>query len=382
MKKILIASQVFPQWYMNTIYDALDGEADIDIITGSELRGKMNIISAPVHNPSSLASRFICWLRYYWFALKWAKSNKDKEYDLIFAVSNPPLNAKLGLKLKKIYNAPFVYMNWDLYPDVITGLMQNPLANLVCKIWSSWNKKNYPRIDKMLTIGNIMQETMVKGIYDKVNTEVIPIPVDTDLLQPIPKQNNPFVRSHGWEDKFVVLYSGKMGLGHNIELILDAALKLKNKENIQFVFIGNGQKYDVVENFIKKNSTKNISLFPLQQDDVFPFSMACGDIGIVSQEISMAHLFMPSKTYSMMACGEAIVGICSSRDDLNNLINTYEIGIAVTDGRADTLAAVIENLSENKELLEKMKKQSRSVAEKIFSINRIKEAYKKLFSEV
>lgn len=186
--------------------------------------------------------------------------------------------------LKRQYKAPFVYMNWELYPQVIEYSIKNPIVKCVCNIWHKWNSRNYPKIDKMLTIGNVMAESMNEGLDSKIPIEVFPIAVDTYRLRPINKADNPFAIQHGLTDKFVVLYSGKMGMGHNIEMILQASSILSGVKDIRFVFIGEGPKYPVVRKYMTEHHAENILLLPLQSEDVFPSSMACGDIGIVSQE--------------------------------------------------------------------------------------------------
>lgn len=380
MKKVLVVSQVIPQWYVDLLTQALGEDADIDIITGSQVRG--NIIESPKHDPRSFKSRLICWWKHYCFVMSWAKRQRNAHYDLIFAVSNPPINSFLGLKLKKLFRAPFVYMNWDLYPQVIEESISNPIVHIVCKGWNWWNSRNYPKIDRMLTIGAVMAESMVKPLKTTIHVEVLPIAVDTNYLKPIPKAENPFCIENDLVDKFVVLYSGKMGLGHNIELILEAAEKLKENKTICFVFIGEGPKYSVVEDFINEHHSENIKLFPLQPDDVFPYSMACGDVGIVAQEEKMAHLFMPSKTYSMMACGMAIIGVGTDHDDLFWLISKYGIGETIINGSVSELVDKIILLSEKKEILRNCQLKARKLAENRFSIPAIRDSYRDVLGTI
>ena len=379
-KRVLIISQVIPQWYVDILTKALGKEAQIDIITGSNIQG--NVIHSPNHDPKSLRSRLISWYKHYQFMMRWVKENKKKSYNLVFAVSNPPINSFIGLKLKKIYNAPFVYMNWDLYPQVIEETIGNPLARIVCKLWHRWNAKHYPKIDNILTIGNVMADSMRRPLNSLIDVSVLPIAVNTEILKPIEKKENPFVTQYGLTNKFVVLYSGKMGMGHNIELILDTAEILRNNDEIQFVFIGFGPKYEVVNKFIKDHQSKNIQLLPLQPDDIFPYSMACGDVGIVTQETRMAHLFMPSKTYSMMACGQAIIGIGTKHDDLHDLITHEGIGISIAEQSASVVARKIEELWRDTEMLEAYQKQSRKIAEEKYSIDVVQQRYAKLFYEL
>lgn len=377
MKRVLLISQVIPQWYVDLLTQALGEDVQIDIITGSHVRG--NVIQSPEHDPRSFKSRLICWWKHLRFVNQWAAEHKNGKYDLIFAVSNPPINSYIGLKLKKQFHAPFVYMNWDLYPQVIEQSISNPAVRLACKAWNWWNSKNYPKIDRMLTIGNVMAESLVRPLRMSISVEVLPIAVDTEYLKPIPKEQNPFCIEHGLVDKFVVLYSGKMGIGHNIELILEAAEKLRDNRDICFVFIGEGPKYSVVESFIAEHQSENIKLFPLQPDEVFPYSMACGDVGIVTQEAKMAHLFMPSKTYSMMACGQAIIGVCTEHDDLYRLIQNERIGISVTEPNGDVLAEKIETLLCDKAVLVKYQKNARTITEDKYGLDAIQDKYGKLF---
>ena len=379
-KRILIISQVIPQWYVDLLSSVFDSDDTIDIITGSKVKG--NVISSPKHDPTSLKSRLISWVKHYRFMMKWIRRNKHIKYDLIFAVSNPPINPYIGLKLKKVYNAPFVYMNWDLYPQVIRSSIKNPISSICCKLWSSWNSINFHKIDKIITIGDVMASSLNEDIKNKVDVSVIPIGVDTQVLKPIDKSLNKFCVENDLVNKFVVLYSGKMGIGHNIELILEAAKKLEHNSNIIFVFIGFGPKYKTVEDYISANSSINVRLYPLQDEEMFPFSMACGDIGIVTQESSMAHLFMPSKVYSMMACGEAIVGLCTEHDDLNTLVKCDCVGLTVTSNSAEELVDVITKLSDDNVTLNSYKKQSRKTAVEKYELSIIKSKYIQLFDNV
>ena len=380
MKRVLLISQVIPQWYVDLLTQALGEDVQIDIMTGSHVRG--NVIQSPEHDPRSFKSRLICWWKHLRFVNHWATEHKNEKYDLIFAVSNPPINSYIGLKLKKQFHAPFVYMNWDLYPQVIEQSISNLSVRLACKAWNWWNSRNYPKIDRMLTIGNVMAESVVRPLKTPIPVEVLPIAVDTEYLKPIPKEQNPFCIEHGFVDKFVVLYSGKMGIGHNIEQILEAAEKLRDNRDICFVFIGEGPKYSVVESFIAEHQSENIKLFPLQPDDIFPYSMACGDVGVVTQEAKMAQLFMPSKTYSMMACGQAIIGVCTEHDDLYRLLTDGCFGRAVTLGSAGELASQIEELYSNPAQLAKMKFAAREVAENVFCSKQIQDGYRRMFEPI
>lgn len=379
--KVLILSQVMPQWYVDLIKSALPENTEIDCITSSEIKDAVRI-KAPDYVTKSFKTKFISWIKYSAFVLKWSRKNKRSRYDLVFGVSNPPLNAFAGVKLGKIFKAPFVFMNWDIYPQNIESAFANPVVRFACKIWHKLNCKYYPRIDTLITIGEIMAESINKGLKKPIDITVLPIAADTEKIKPVSQQDNPFIKANNLEGKFIVLYSGNMGCGHNIEIILDAAEMLKENENIAFVFIGEGQQFESIKNHIETSGLKNVKLFPWQPSDIFPYSVACGDIAVVTEETTQSHLFMPSRTYSMMAAGEAIIGVCSDYDDLNLLITRYGVGDIVTDNSAETLAQKILLFANDKEKLKQCQVRSREIAEKVYALPVISEGYKRIFDRL
>ncbi|MBB6454533.1 glycosyltransferase involved in cell wall biosynthesis [Salirhabdus euzebyi] len=381
---VLILSQAIDRKYLRIICDSLPKKSKITLITGSEINEIHNveIIKSPMHNPKSIVSRIQSWLSFNMFLNKWIKRGGNNKFDLIFATSNPPINSYIGYKIKKRFSIPFIYMNWDIYPQIIEENFEAKIVKVICKLWHLVNNRIYKKIDRMITIGDVMAKSINKHLKSPIDISVIPIPANTKQLMPVEKNKNLFIKEQQLIDKFVVLYSGKMGYGHNIPLILEAAEKLKEISDIQFVFIGNGPGYKIVQDHMKNVDSQNIKLYGLQPLDIFPYSMASGDIGIVSQENKLAHLFMPSKTYDMMSCGLPIVGICSGNDDLSNLIIEHGVGEYVSSNDPNDLARTIRKLYEDKELLENYKKNAREVAVEEYSFEKIKEKYGVLFEGI
>ncbi len=381
MKRVLFVSQATSKYYVDIIRNSLGDDAVLEVITGSNL-GDYQYVNEPPYVATSIRTRLKSWLLHYRFIIKWAYRNSNKHFDIIYCTSNPPINAYIGIKLKQIFNAKFVYMYWDLYPQAIEASMHSGFANLVSVLWHKWNIYNFKRVNQIVTIGEIIKESIQKKIPYDLNIKVIPISVDTNVIKPIDKRNNLFITQNNLQDKFIVLYSGKMGRSHNIELILESATLLSDNNDIQFVFIGNGEKKTLVEKYITEKQCKNVCLYSLQTNEMFPFSIAIGDIGIVAQEKVMASCCMPSKTYSMMAAGEAIIGICSEHDDLKLLIDKNGIGIAISDNNANSVARAILDLFHDGQKLENMKNNARNLALNYYSTKEVTAMYRILFNNI
>lgn len=378
--KVLVLSQAISDSYMGVIRGALPPDCLIDIITGSKLE-KSDTIESPPHNPNSLKLRLVSWFKYYRFVIRWARRRRPEKYDLIFATSNPPINAYLGLRLKKIFHTAFIYMNWDLYPQIIQTSMKGIVPAILSGLWNKVNSRIYPKIDQILTIGSVMGETLNAPLKNKVDLKIISMFTDTHRMKPIPKKENEFCKQYDIADKFVVLYSGKMGLGHNLEILLEASILLKRHQDILFLFIGHGQKYGIIENWIKQGKSENVKLLPLQPKQIFPLSMASGDIGFISQEKKAAKCFMPSKTYDMMACGMAIVAYSEGNDDLSLLIKRCDMGGSISENSPEKLAAVIEGIYLDRVKKEKYGMNARRFAVEEFDVSIVSEKYRTVFSQ-
>lgn len=378
---ILVLSQKISDLHLDIIQSALPDQSNLTVITGSILE-RHEFVRSPAHDPNSFASRLRCWMQYYTFVRKWAKRNRNIEFDLIFATSNPPINGTLGVRLKKIYKCKFAYMNWDLYPQVIETSIKGLIPRLFSWGWHRVNNLIYPQIDQMITIGSVMANTINEPLERKVPIEIIPMFTDTDRLKPLKRNENPFCINNNFVDKFVILYSGKMGLGHNLDILLNASKLLINEKDILFLFIGHGQKYSYIKRWIKENKADNVQIMPLQSEEIFPFSMASGCVGFISQEQKAAKCFMPAKTYDMMACGMPLIAYSEGTDDLSELVKKNNLGVVMTTDAPKELAQHIVELYSNKELYNRYSVNSRNAAVKYFNIDAVTEQYQRVFTKL
>ena len=166
----------------------------------------------------------------------------------------------------------------------------------------------------------------------------------------------------------MVLYSGNMGITHDIESILNASVLLKKYNDILFLFIGGGKKYCDVSEFIRKNKSMNIRLFEYQKDEILPYSLSLGDISLVSIGNKIDNLMLPSKFCYYLSAGSAVIGICNSKSELAKIIQTSKVGYSVKSKNPKELANLIEELYKNKFKLELFKENARRIAIQKFNM--------------
>jgi glycosyltransferase involved in cell wall biosynthesis len=197
--------------------------------------------------------------------------------------------------------------------------------------------------------------------------EVIPNWADTDLLQPICKRENPFAVQYDQADKVTVLYSGNMGHTHGLETIVESARTLEKDSRILFLLIGDGLGRRQIEEKVVAYGLANVKLLPRQPWNMLPYSLATGDIAIVTQSPGSEHLSVPSKTYSMMAAGCALVACTHEESDLARLVRANEIGVVCPHGDAQALAEAISVLAGDDRVLSEYRMRARKLAVERYS---------------
>jgi glycosyltransferase involved in cell wall biosynthesis len=88
-------------------------------------------------------------------------------------------------------------------------------------------------------------------------------------------------KENGWENKFILLHFGAMGRANGLEFLINAASMLKQKEDIQFVVIGDGSEKNRLIERAKKLSLNNIEFLGSIPKNRLPQFVAAADVSLV-----------------------------------------------------------------------------------------------------
>ena len=70
----------------------------------------------------------------------------------------------------------------------------------------------------------------------------IPVWSRRDEVYPLPREGHALRASLGLDGKFVAMYSGNLGLAHCFDEILEAARRLRDRDDFVFLFVGEGPR--------------------------------------------------------------------------------------------------------------------------------------------
>ena len=335
-------------------------------------QGLVSLFPSVPYNRGTSLSRGLTWLMYLAHAFVWLQRWPGHIPCLLF--SNPPLLPWLGYGLGRWRRRPYAVMIHDIYPDVLVRLKGLAENSLMTRVWRWLNRVSYEQADGVMTLGDCMAATLA-GQFDPTRTragrlEIIHPWADTAKLRPRPKAENWFARSQAQVGKLTVMYSGNMGMGHDIETMLNAARRLRPARDIHFMFIGAGLKRQIVADYLRQEAPANVTLLPWQPEAVIPFSLAAADVAMVSLESGAEGLAFPSKALSAMAAGSALLGLSNTPSDLQVLIEQFHCGLNIQPGDIEGLVQAILTFRDDTFFLHQCRRTARSLAETTFARGR------------
>lgn len=282
------------------------------------------------------ATSYLLALLRMWFLLM----TRYRRYEVIF-VSVPPMGYLLNLLLPH----RFSMVIWDVYPDVlkITGM---PETHPVYRMWSELNRRSFKRAWRLFTISDSMAEILSRYIA-KRSIIVRPIWSMFQRNCRIPKEINPFVRQQQIENRFVVQYSGNIGVTHNVEALIEIAERLKDDEGIIFQIIGRGPRQPSIERLINERDIDNVQMLPFQSDEMFPYSLSAADLGVVILHESVSRGSVPSKAYNLMSFGIPALYISSPESELARYCDQFGHARCFSVDRLDEAAEFIRSVAAN-----------------------------------
>jgi colanic acid biosynthesis glycosyl transferase WcaI len=378
--RIVFLNQSIGQTFRQLAVDLTDQIGPGVLYVGSEggrQIGNLRIRHAPCYRSERIWSRLWTWGLYLlWTALSCLLTPGEP---LLFVVSNPPFTPLVAWLLKHLRGWRYVSLVWDVYPDSLVRFGYLAEHGWATRLWRALNRIALQNADAVITIGPHMAQTLRQGLGNAdVQIQVIPNWADTQAIRPLSKAENPFALQYGQVDKLTVLYSGKMGLTHDLDTLLQVARRWQDRADVGFLLIGGGAKYQDLEQAIVKDNLTNVTLLPWQPESALPYSLPTGDVAVVSLDRGAEGVSMPSRTYFMMAAGCAIVGINHGQNDLRDTLETYACGVSVEPGDVDGLTAALQRFYESPTFLAGCRQNARLAAENTFSHQAIVEQYLEL----
>ena len=291
------------------------------------------------YNRSSFAKRLFTW-SWGFVQILWLVKTKYRKADL-FIVSNPPFASLVPF----FCSNKFSLLVYDVYPDTLVAYKYIGVNSFVTRWWKKANRSLFAKAQKIFTISEGMKKVLAQYIAAN-KIDIVPIWTDNAFLKPVAKAENIFIKKYNLQDKFLVMYSGNLGHSHNIEVLVEIAHAIDDK-NIYFVIIGEGDKKQLIIEKINKYQLANCILLPWQETAMLPFSLSAADLAVVTLGKEASALSVPSKTFNLMSVGVPLLCIATAESELASLVEEYRVGKCFNPNDMEDMVAFIKEVKSN-----------------------------------
>jgi glycosyltransferase involved in cell wall biosynthesis len=300
-------------------------------------------------------------------------------------VTNPPILHFIGYFLKITRNQNYVLLVHDLYPDLPIALNYINKDSLVDKLWNKLYKRVFINSSKTIVLSDGMKQKILckfenlSIVNEKI--EIIHNWANGKFFRFIPKEENIFLKKNNLSDKFILLYSGNIALFYEFETILKSSLKVDDSQ-ILYLFIGNGGKIKEIKQFVQEHHDVNIKIMNYQPYEVLPYSISSGDVSFVTVKNGVNGVNMPSKLYTIMACGKPIIALGENNSDVHQMIKSANCGIFIEQGDVDSLVKTIYFYKNNPDIAKEHGFNGRKYFEENYTFEIISNKYYNLLMDI
>jgi colanic acid biosynthesis glycosyl transferase WcaI len=309
-----------------------------------------------------------------YFLIGWVSS--EKKFDVVLIYS-PPLFLGITAKLLSLVkNAKLVVNIQDLFPQsaIDLGVLK---SSLLIKILRKMESYIYRSADMIAVHSEGNRSHVISCGGSESNTNVVENPVDTVSIVPGERNNN-FRRTHGIKpEQIVISFAVVLGYSQDLDIVIEAAKKIKDHEKIIFYIVGDGvEKPRLME---KAQELQNVRFLPMIPKEQYAELLHASDICLVTLHSTVKTPVVPSKILSIMAAGRPLIAALPLNGDAPVIINNAQCGICIEPENSDLMAQTILDMVLKGENLETMGKQGRSYVEQHFSLQQCATKYETIF---
>jgi glycosyltransferase involved in cell wall biosynthesis len=305
----------------------------------------------------------------------------SKEKTTIWTHSTPPF---LGIVLSficPVKKRKFIYILHDIFPAGLIRLGKVSAKNPLIRFWHFLFIRSLNKSHRIITNGRDLNKWVIENCKlsaDKVS--YIPNFQNDAIIFPQEFKNNKFIIEQKLTNKFIVQYSGNMGLWNEMRTI-GKAVKSK-PENVIFIFVGGGMRKEELLDEISDENAGNIILLPFQAVEDFNNILNASHVHLVTLKDKLDGIAVPCKIYGILAAARPVIAMVPQNSEIAFLVKEENCGIVLDPTDIEGLLNSIELLKNDDSLRIKYGQNGRAAFEKKYSARIIAKRYSDLLSEL
>jgi glycosyltransferase involved in cell wall biosynthesis len=322
-------------------------------VAGTDQPEGVEIVRVPVSGFSrGRAGRMLSWISFLGGAA--VRAVVLPRQDVVVSLTTPPGLSVPAVLLAKAWRGSVWIWEMDLYPDVATSIGEARPEALWVRAISAlllWSRR---RATGIIALGECMRRRLTAHGIDASRIVVGENWADDGALPCIPMPPAGPLR---------ILYSGNLGLAHDVETMAGALRILGRDQRFQFRFAGGGAAREGFERRCTEAGLSNVRFEPYCAPENLAQSIGSADISLVTLRPECTGAVVPSKVYSSLAVGRPVLFIGPRDCTTGETIRRNGCGWVVAPGDTGVLVDLLRRLAADRSQVEQAALRARHLFE-------------------
>lgn len=322
-----------------------------------EINGvKVLRIRVPEFSKTNKKSRVKNIVSYFFGAM--GATFKVGKMDYVFSISQPPiLGGLLGVWGKWIKHAKYIYNIQDFNPEQVLAVGYTK-SKFITDAMMWFDKFSCKRSDLIITVGRDLVKTVERRFKGKKVPKTVMINnwIDENEIYPLDENNEKilsFEKKYGLDGKFVIMYSGNIGLYYDLENLMKVIEQVKpgtktaDGREVAFAFVGAGTVLNKLVAYKEEKHMDNVVFIPYQDKANLIYSLNAGDVHWCVNAKGIKGVSCPSKYYGIAACGKSVLAVLEKDSEIRCIIEETKGGLCSEPGDYESVARNLQWFIEN-----------------------------------
>lgn len=302
------------------------------------------------------------WKMYGGFVLKSIrKARAGQKVSII--TTNPFFNPWLVATFSK-KETRTIQLLWDLFPDALENAGIVRKGSFFSRLISMITKSTFRRCDATVYLGERILQYAEARYGPSRFSVVIPVGADAEPFQ----DNFPTLLARN--QTVSLLYCGNLGRMHDVETLVGAMLGMDDNlaHSIDIRFHASGIGYDVLRKQVGSSGCRERKFHFAGglPGEAWVEAMKTAHVGVVTMRPGAENVVMPSKTYSCLVAGQAVLAICPRASDLADLIIRHDCGWVIEPGDVSGLLRILKKITNDPDMLFQKRRNAYEAGHKIY----------------
>ncbi len=270
------------------------------------------------------------------FPLRAMLTTLEGDVGTLVPTTNPFFVPVLLVATKAIHGRPVVPLIYDLYPDAVEASGHAKISPALMAVAKTLNRFLFAHADGVVFIGARMAAHATATYGDTRAHVVIHTGASLDEFAALREQASKIDEVCGVNvaGKRLISYVGNMGQVHEWETLRDGLAQLIRAEptNAAVIISASGPGVEFLKRELPAGSDRLIHFVSPTNDDEWQRLMVRTDVALVTLREAAKNTSVPSKTFSAMAAGAAIIAITPRTSDLADVVTNADCGAVVAPG--------------------------------------------------